>query len=339
VNSMDKERLLAVLPSWQKIAVLLVALGDELAADLMRQLDDDEAVELTKALVELKRVPQDVQDRVLAEFEEGLLRDGQVSGGAAYAHQVLERALGPDRAREMVERAVGRTPQGFDLLRDVDPARVAPFIAQEHPQTIALILSQLSSAQAAGLLAHFPGELQAEVAHRMATLGNVDAEVLRGVEESLADLLQGALGKEHSVGGSAALAAILNAGSGTLEKGVLERMDQQDPEVAEDVRRRLFSFEDLARLRPVDMEMVLGQIDMADLRLALRAADKSVRDAFFSAMSERRRLRFVEDLAAMPPARISEVRAAQDRIVHWVRSLEQQRLLRVPRPGEDDTYV
>ncbi len=335
----DKERLRAALPSWDKIAVLMVALGDELAADLMRQLDDDEAAEVAQALIDLKGVSKDMQDRVLAEFAAALEGDGAVAGGVHYARQVLERALGPERARAMLERALGEPAAGFALLRNLDPQRAAPFIAREHPQTIALILSQLATEQAAAILECLPGAVQGEVAHRIATLGKVDSEIVRAVEENLAELLAAALDGEHRVGGSETLAAILNAGGGRLEKGVLARIDEQDPEAAEAVRRRLLSFDDLARLPEHDAQMLLEQIDMGDLRLALRAADKAVRDAFLSAMSERRRARFMEDIQALAPVRMSEVQAAQDRIVQAVRALEERQLLRVPRSVEDDPYV
>ncbi len=335
---MDKDDLQRELSPWQKIAVLMVALGDELAATLMRRLSDGEAEELTRALADLKGIPTDLQDRVLTEFS-AELEEGGASGGVGYARQVLERALGEERARQMVERAVGGPRTGFALLRDADPTQVAPFIAQEHPQTIALILSQLQAEQAAALLGNFPREIQVEVAHRIATLGRVDPEMLRAVEESLASLLEGALGKQNAVGGSGKVAAILNAAGGRLERSVLDRIDREDPEVADAIRRRLLSFDDLARLREQDVQTVLRQIDMDDLSIALKSAGKAVRDLFLRAMSERRRLRFFEDMEAMPPVRLSEVREAQDRIVQYVRQLEDQHVLSIPRGSEDDPYV
>ena len=339
MDEIDKERLLAALPSWQKIAVLMVALGDDLAAELMRQLDDGEATELTRALVELKRVPKDVQDRVLVEFEEALKSEAPPSGGIDYAHQVLVRALGAERAEAMIERAVGGETSGFARLREIDPALAAPHIAKEHPQTIALILSQLEAEQAASILVHFSAAVQSEVAHRIATLGPVDPVLLEEVEESLNEALKGTLGSGLAVEGSAALAAILNAGGSILERGILERMDHQDPEIAESVRRRMLVFADLARLPSADMQVLLGHVDMDDVRLALRAADKGVRDAFFGAMTQRRRARLAEDIDALGPTRAEEVRAAQDRIAGLARELEERKMLRVPRSGEDETYV
>jgi flagellar motor switch protein FliG len=340
MEEMDKEAMKRELSPWQKIAVLMVALGNELAATLMRGLSDEEAEELTRALTELKKVPTDLQDRVLADFAAGLDGDDEgISGGMDFARQLLERAVGERRAREVMKRAVGGPSSGFALLRAADPVQVAPFIAREHPQTIALILSQLAAEHAAALLENFPRDIQVEVAHRIATLGKVDPEVLREVEESLVSLLEGALGQQRQVGGSEKAAAILNAAGNRLEKGVLDRIDREDPEVADAIRRRLFVFDDLARLREEDVQKMLLQIDMDDLRLALKSAGKAVRDLFLSAMSERRRLSFFEEMEAMPPVRLSEVRDAQDRIVQYVRQLEEQHVLKIPRSDEDDPYV
>ena len=249
------------------------------------------------------------------------------------------RSLGVERAKAMIERAIGVEMSGFARLREIDPAIVAPHIATEHPQTIALILSQLEAPQSASILVHFSAALQSEVVHRIATLGPVDSALLKEVENSLNESLQGTANGGLAVEGSEALAAILNAGGSLLEKSVLERMDNQDPEIAESVRRRMLVFTDLARLPAVDMQALLEHVGEDDVRLALRATDKQVRDAFFSAMTQQRRARLAEDIDSMMPARVEEIRAAQDRIAHLTRELEERKLLRVPRPGEDETYV
>lgn len=339
MDEIDKEHLLSTLPHWQKIAILIITLGDDLAAELMRQLDDNEATELTRALVELKGVPKDVKNRVLVEFEEVLKGEASPSGGIDCAHQVLMRALGVERAETMIERAVRGDTSGFTRLSEIDPAIAAPRMAIEHPQTIALILSQLEAAHAASILVHFSAELQSEVVHRIATLGPMDPAVIEEVESGLNEALQGTSDGELSVEGSEALAAILNAGGSMLEKGVLERMENQDPEIAESVRRRMLVFTDLTRLPAVDMRVLLAHAEGDDVRLALRAADKQLRDAFFGAMSQRRRARLAEDIEAMMPTRLKDVHAAQDRIARLAKELEERKLLRVPRSGEDETYV
>lgn len=339
MDEIDKGRLLSALPSWQKIAVLMVSLGDSLAAELMRQLNDSEAIELTRALVEVKGVPKNTQDLVLVEFEEALKGEDPPSGGICYAHQVLVKALGLERAEAMIERAVGGETPGFTRLREVNPAIAATHIATEHPQTIALILSQLEAEQGASILVHFSAALQSEVAHRIATLGPVDPAILEEVENSLDQALQGASDGGLTIEGPEALAAILNAGGSILEKGVLEQIDDQNPEIAESVRLRMLVFTDLARLPAVDMQVLLEHVGEDDVRLALRDTDKQVRDGFFRAMTQRRRARLAEDIEAMMPTRVKEVRAAQDRIARLARELEERKLLRVPRSGEDETYV
>ncbi len=276
MDEIDKEHLLSILPHWQKIAVLIVAIGDNLAVELMRQLDDNEATELTRALVELKRVPKDVKNRVLAEFEEVLKGEAPPSGGIDYAHQVLMRAFGVERAEAMIERAIKGEASGFAQLREIDPAIAAPRMAIEHPQTIALILSQLEAAHAASILVHFSAALQSEVVHRIATLAPVDPAVIEEVERSLSEVLKDGWDGGLSVEGSEALAAILNAGNSMLGKSVLERMENQDPEIAELVRRRMLVFTDLTRLPAVDMRVLLAHAEGDDVRLALQAADKQL---------------------------------------------------------------
>ena len=238
-----------------------------------------------------------------------------------------------------MERAIEGEASGFARLREIDPAIAAPRMAIEHPQTIALILSQLEAAHAAFILVHFSAALQSEVVHRIATLAPVDPAVIEEVERSLSEALQDTSDGELSVDGSEALAAILNAGNSMLEKSVLERMENQDPEIAESVRRRMLVFTDLTRLPAVYMRVLLAHAEGDDVCLALQAADKQLRDAFFGVMSQRRRVRLAEDIEAMMPTRLEEVHAAQDRIVRLARELEERKLLRVPRSGEDETYV
>ncbi len=328
------------LPVWHKAAVLLLTLGDDLASELMRGLSDEELEQMTRALSELKKVPTSMRDEALVEFEAALVAEAPARGGIDVARRLLEKALGAERAEEMLARVADEPTNGFALLRAADPAQVAPFIAQEHPQTIALILSQLEAAQAAALLGYFSRDCQVEVAHRIATLGQVAPEVLQEVEESLAQILAGALGRRREVGGSQMVADILNAAGSRLEKGVLDRIDHADPEVAEEIRKGLMLFDDLARLSDQDVLTVMRHIDMGDLLQGLKSAGKGVRDLFLRSMSERRRQRFFEDMEALPPLRLSEVEEAQDRIVQQVRLLEEQQILRVPRGGgEDDPYV
>lgn len=337
----EKGRAGGELSPWHKIAVLMLVLGEELAGEVMQYFGESEIEQITQAIADLKNVPAGLQDEVLLEFEDLLRRgDGAVGGGMDFARRLLEQALGAERAREILERMGQEERSGFKLLKNADPAQVAPFIAQEHPQAIALILSQLEPAQAAGILEQLPQEdLRSEVAHRIATLEQISPEVLREVEESLAEILRDVLGGKREAGGTQVVANILNLTGASMEKSVLDRLDAQDPEMAEEIRNHMLTFDDLARLGDRDMQQLLLNIDVQDLMIALKAAGKAVRDRFLTSMSERRRIRLLEDMGSLPPTRLSEVEEAQMRIVRQVRQMEEQGIIHIPKGPEEDPYV
>ena len=324
---------------WHKIAVLMVALGEEVAGEMMRHFDEDDVEQVVQAVSDLKNVPTALQDAVLLEYEGALHEGVPAFGGGDFARALLERALGPEQAAAMLGRATGGATSGCKMLRNADPSQVTPFIAQEHPPTIALILSQTDPPQAAAILEQLPAATQAEVVHRIATLGHIAPEVLDEVEQTLAAILKDVMGGEREVGGPQVVADILNVAGNRLEKSVLERIDNADPEVAEQIRNQMFVFDDLAGLGDLEIQMVLRQIETKDLQVALKAAGKGVRDRFFSALSERARARFLEDMDTMPPMRLAEVEEAQMRIVQQVRQLEEQQVIRIPRSGDGDEYV
>ena len=326
------------LSPWHKVAVLMIALGKELAGEVMRYLDEPEMEEITQALADLKSIPTVLQDEILLEFEH-VLSSGQVplEAGMGFAHQLLEQVLGPEKAREMLARIEGDTV-GFKRLNKADPVQVAPFIAQEHPQTIGLILSQLEPRQAAAILAQLPESMQADVAHRIATLGNVAPELLKEVEESVEAMLQDMMGGKREVGGTKVAASILNLTGGRTEKSVLDRLDAEDPEVAEEIREQMFVFDDIAKLGDEDIRVLLQNVEMEDLKVALKGASKKVSEGILSNMSRHRRELFEDDMTVMPPMRRSEVEAMQERIAQLVRQLDEQGVVRIVR-GDDDAYV
>ena len=326
------------LSVWHKVAVLMVALGKDLAGEIMRYLDEPEVEEITQALADLKNIPTALQDEILLEFEH-VLSSGQVplEAGMDFARRLLEQALGPEKAREMLARIEGGAA-GFKRLNQADPAQVAPFLAQEHPQTLALILAQLEPKQAAAILEQLPQSMQSDVAHRIATLGNVAPELLRDVEESVEAMLQDMMGGKREIGGTKVAASILNLTGGRTEKAVLDHMDAQDPEVAEEVREQMFVFDDIARLGDEDIRVLLQNVEMADLQVALKRAGKEVSERILSNMSLRRREMFEDDMAVLPPMRRSEVEEVQARIAQQVRQLDEQGAVRIAR-GDDDTYV
>ena len=328
------------LTAREKAAILMVALGEESAGEVMKYLSDFEIEEVTQILTELESLSIPIQDRVLEEFEQHLLAGEWVSqGGAEFARGALERAVGPRKAQEILDRVMSNVSSGFYILRNVAPEQIAPFISHEHPQTIALILSQLEADQAAGILTQLPERVQSEVAYRIATLDNITPAVLKQIEESLETNLRDMLGGNKDVGGPKVVADILNLTGSSIEKNVLEKLDAQDPEVAETVRNMMFVFEDIQALTDREVQVLLREVEQKDLVIALKAASEEVKDKILSNMSERVRSFIEEEIDFVGPMRLSEVEEVQLRIVQKIRQLEEQGQVSIVRGNGEDTFV
>ena len=328
------------LPVMTKMAILFVALGHETAGEVLKYLSDYEVEEITQAIANLKNVSVAQQDKVLEEFEQHMLAGAWVSqGGMDFARQALERAVGPPRAQEILDRVMHTVSSGFFMLKNVAPDQIAPFISQEHPQTIALILSQLESVQAAGILTHLPERTQADVAYRIATMENITPTVLKQIEESLETSLRDVLGGNKDVGGPKVVADILNLTGSSTEKNVLDQMDSQDPEVAEAVRNLMFTFTDIVKLSDLEIQILMCEVDQKDLVIALKGADEELKAKILNNMSERVRTFISEEMEFLGPMRLSEVEEVQLRIVQQVRQLEEQGQITVVRGDSEDTFV
>ena len=324
----------------QKVAVLMVALGQENAGEVLKYLTDYEIEDITHTITELKHLPAALQDEVLADFEQHLLAGEYMSqGGVDFARGALERAVGPRKAQEILDRIMSTVSSGFYLLKNVPPEQLAPFISHEHPQTIALILSQLEPQQAAGIMAQLPERIQAEVAYRIAVMENITPNVLKQIEESLEANLRDILGGNQDVGGPKVVADILNLTGGSVEKNVLDRLDAQDPEVAEFVRNQMFVFEDIQKLTDREIQTVLREIEQKDIVIALKAASEEVKDKLLGNMSERIRGFIEEEMDFTGPMRLSEVEEVQLRIVQKIRQLEDQGQVQIVRGDVGDTFV
>lgn len=328
------------IPTMQKVAILFIALGQEAAGEVMKFLSDYEIEEITQAVANLKTVSVEMQDTVMEEFETHLLAGEWVAqGGMDFARGALERAVGPRRAQEILDRVASTVTSGFYMLKNVSPEQVAPFITQEHPQTISLILSQLEPAQASGILAQLPESLQADVAYRIATMENITPAVLKEIEEALEASLRDILGGNQDVGGPGVVADILNLTGSSVEKNVLDQMDGQDPEVAESVRNLMFTFADINKLTDRELQILLGEVDQKDLVIALKAAEEELKDKILGNMSERVRTFVSEEMEFLGPMRLSEVEEVQLRIVQQVRQLEEQGQITIIRGDADDSFV
>ena len=317
----------------------MVALGEDASGEVMKHLTDREIEEITQAIAGLKNISVEVMDGILEDFEQLLVAGEWISqGGIDFARQALERAVGPRKAQEILDR-ISSQPLGFQMLRNVPPDQIAPFISHEHPQSIALILSQLEPDQASGILAQLPERLQTDVAHRIATMENITPNVLTEIEESLEASLRDMLGGNQDVGGPKVVADILNLTGSTVEKNVLDNMDAQDPEVSESVRNLMFVFDDIAKLTDNDIQTLMREVDQKDLVIALKSASDEMKEKVLGNMSERVRTFITEEMAFQPPMRLSEVEEVQLRIVQQVRQLEEQGQVAILKGDSDDQFV
>lgn len=333
----DQETLLTAM---QKVSILFVGLGQETSGEVMKYLNDMEIEEITTGIANLTNVTTEMQSDVLEEFEQHLLAGEWISqGGVDFARGALERAVGPRKTQEILDRIASTVSSGFHMLRKANPEQIAPFISNEHPQTVALILSQLDPAQSAGILAQLPERSQAEVAYRIATMENITPAVLKEIEESLEENLRDLLSGNQDVGGPKVVADILNLTGSSVEKNVLDQMDATDPEIAEAVRNLMFVFADIAKLTDREIQVLMREVDQKDLVIALKAADDEIKDKILGNMSERVRSFITEEMDFLGPMRLSEVEEVQLRIVQQVRQLEEQGQITIVRGDADDTFV
>ena len=324
----------------QTVAVVMVALGEEVSGEVMKHLSDYEIEEITQAIAGLKNVSVEVMDRIIEEFEQLLMAGEWISqGGVDFARAALERAVGPRKAQEILDRITSQISAGFYMLRNVPPDQIAPFISHEHPQSIALIRSQLEADQASGILAQLPELLQSDVAYRIATMENITPNVLKEIEESLEESLRDMLGGNQDVGGPKVVADILNLTGSTVEKNVLDNMDAQDPEVSESVRNLMFVFDDIAKLTDRELQVLMREVDQADLVIALKSATDEMKDKILGNLSERVRTFITEEMEFAGPMRLSEVEEVQLRIVQQVRQLEEQGQVSIVKGDSNDQFV
>ncbi|MDA0747542.1 MAG: flagellar motor switch protein FliG [bacterium] len=329
------------VPARQKVAILMIALGQETTAEVMKYLGDAEIEQVAQAIAELDIVTTEQEDEVLEEFEQLLIAGHYVSqGGIEFARGALEKALGPRKAQQLLDRVNSTTSSGFYMLRNVDPNQLIPFISKEHPQTIALILSQLNPTQAAEVINGLAEELQSDVSYRIARMENISPQVLRDLEESLSYNLQAILsGQVTEIGGPKAVAEILNFTGRSTEKAVLERLDAKDPELAEAVRNQMFVFDDIAHFTDREIQMILREVDTKDLAIALKGAGEEIKDRIFTNLSERVGTMLKEEIEFSGPVRLSDVEEVQLRVVQMVRQLEEAGQVTIVRGNTTDVFV
>ena len=331
------------LTGLQKAAILMVALGVETASLVARGLKEQEIEDITREMTKLRDIPGPVIDKVVDEFYQMMKAQEYIEqGGPEYAEKLLQEALGPHRASELLNR-VQRSMHigGFQLLRRADANQILNLIQNEHPQTIALILSFLDASQSAQIILRLPDDLQREVIYRMATMEKVPTEFLNEVERALEQQIE-SVETGHAMnetGGVQVVAEILNMAGKTVEKTILDEIENRDPELASRIRDLMFTFDDLVYLDDRSIQRVLKEVDTRQMALALKGASEEVKQKIFANMSARAADMLREELEFMGPVRVRDVEEAQRQIANLVRSLEEEGEIVIVRGGGSEEVL
>lgn len=326
----------------QKAAILLVALGPDVSATVFKHLNDEEIEELTLEIANMRAVEKEVKDMVLEEFYELCQAHDYINqGGIEYAREVLEKAVGKERANSILERLTATLQvRPFDAIRRTDPAQLMNFIQGEHPQTIAMIMAYLQPEQAAKVLSYLSPDVQADVSNRIALMERTSPDIVKEVETVLERKMSAIVSNEYAAaGGIQSIVNILNFADRGTEKNILDRLEERDPELAEEIRKRMFVFEDIILLSDRAVQVVLRQVDTHDIALALKTASEDVTEKIFRNMSKRAAQMLKEDMEYMGPVRLREVEDAQQRIVNVIRQLEDSGEIIIARGGEGEVIV
>ncbi|WP_246939947.1 flagellar motor switch protein FliG [Bacillus pinisoli] len=326
----------------QKAAILLISLGPDVSASVYRHLSEEEIEKLTLEISGVRKVDSGAKEEVLEEFHQIALAQDYISqGGISYAKQVLEKALGPESAANIINRLTSSLQvKPFDFARKADPAQILNFIQNEHPQTISLVLSYLDPSQAGQILSELPQEMQADIARRIALMDSTSPEVINEVEQILERKLSATVTQDYTqTGGVEAVVEVLNGVDRSTERTILDALEIQDPELAEEIKKRMFVFEDIVTLDNRAIQRVIRDVENADLMLSLKVASEEVKDIVFSNMSKRMVDTFKEEMEFMGPVRLRDVEEAQSRIVAIIRRLEEAGEIVIARGGGDDIIV
>ena len=330
-------KTLEELTNSEKGAIIIIAMGKEMSAQIMRHLSETEIEKLTTQIAMVENIDSTTELMVLKEFYTMIKASEYISaGGIDYAKAVLEESLGKNRADSMMKKIQETLhPSGFSLLKDIDPIHLLEFIRNEHPQTIALILSQLEPPQASGVLGQLPEDIQTDVAMRIATMEKITPEVIHEVESVLDIHLKEVIsGNLSASGGIKAVASILNLVDRSTEKSILGNMEMENPELTSNIKSLMFVFEDLLILDDKSIQVLLKDVDTKELATALKAASDELKDKIFKNVSDRVSEMIKEEMDYAGPMRLSVVEEAQQRIVEVVRKLEEEQQIVIVRGTE-----
>jgi len=326
----------------RKAAILLVRMGKEYSSRVMAGLSDTEVEELSAEIARLGKLEPQVAGDVIDEFYAMATTRHAGAGGMQYARELLEASLGPERAQLILDRLqASMNDMPFNFLSHADPRQLLSYVQHEHPQTIALVLAHVPSALASSILSGLAPEVQSDVAHRIAVMDRTSPDVIRQVEVALQRKLSSVLAPDElsTVGGLGPLVDIINRADRTTERLILEALEARNPEIAEEIRRRMFMFEDIVNLDDRSVQLVLRQVEPADLATALKGVPETVRDKVTRNLSERGRENLLEEIDLLGPVKVKMVEEAQQKIVAVIRALEDSGQIEIQRGGEGDELI
>ena len=326
----------------QKAAVLLIALGPEMSSTVFKHLKEEEIEDLTLEIANTRSISPQVKEDVINEFYEICLAQQYIAeGGIGYAKELLEKALGTEKALDVIGKLTASLQvKPFEFVRKTDATQLLSFIQDEHPQTIALILSYLSPSQSALIISALPQENQADVARRIATMDRTSPDVIQEVERVLESKLANLVNQDYTqIGGVDQVVEILNTTDRGTEKHIMEILEIEDPELADEIRKKMFVFEDILLLDNKAIQRVLREVDNGDLELALKGTNEEVQNAIFTNLSKRLAEMIKEDMEFMGPVRMKDVEDAQQKIVNVIRKLEDTGEIIISRGGGDEVIV
>lgn len=324
----------------EKIAILLIQVGEELTSEIFKNLDIDGITEISKQIMQLKGTDKAIGGAVLEEFY-AIFQSNQYinSGGLDYARELLNKALGPEEAKRVLDKLAKtmQSAKNFAYLSKIRPQQLADFIVNEHPQTIALILAHMDASSAAETLGHFSDDnMRAEIAIRMANLGDISPNVVKRVSTVLENKLESLTSYKVEVGGPRAVAEMFNRLGQKAAKSTLSYIEQIDEQLANEIKEMMFTFEDIVNLDKNAIREILKVADKKDLTMALKAANDNLKQKFLDQMSTRASEQFIEEMQFLGAVRMRDVEAAQRKIVEAVQTLSEQGLIQV---GEEEDVV
>ncbi|BFU42122.1 flagellar motor switch protein FliG [Krasilnikovia sp. MM14-A1004] len=326
----------------RKAAILLVRMGTKHSSKVLATLRENEVEELSAEIAKLGKLEPEVVTDVIDEFYAMATTANAGVGGLAYARDLLEASLGPERAALILDRLeASMTDMPFNFLSHADPRQLLSYVQYEHPQTIALVLAHIPSALASSILSGLAPEVQSDVAHRIAVMDRTSPDVIRQVEMALQRKLSTVLQPDQlsTVGGVQPLVDIINRADRTTERLILEALEERNPEIAEEIRRRMFMFEDITMLDDRAVQLVLRQVEPNDLATALKGVNDLVKNKVTGNLSERGRENLLEEMDLLGPVKLRMVEESQQKIVSVIRSLEDSGQIEIQRGGEADELV